>query len=256
MNDLGSDVKSPLLAWSVRREMLKRRGRYLIPNSVTVGSMFCGFLSIIYGASGRYEKGAIAIAIAILLDGLDGRVARRLNATSKFGVEFDSLSDLISFGVAPALLVYHWCFREQMRADQFGVLVSFLYVVCAASRLARFNIRPPNTKCFEGLPSPAAAGMVAAFVNAGLSLENGSIPVSVSVVLMLLLGWLMVSTIEFASIKDMKLRTVHPLVPVAVGALIGLLWYSSALGFLLLAGGYCLSGPYKWLRLKWLRQGR
>ena len=148
------------------RETLKERWyrrRFLVPNAVTLANMFCGFLAIVYASNGRYEKAALAIGIAILLDGLDGRVARKLNATSPFGVEFDSFSDLISFGLAPAILIYFWAFASG--ANEFGVIVTFPYCVAAATRLARFNISPPNLKSFVGLPTPGAAALAAAVVN-------------------------------------------------------------------------------------------
>ena len=137
--------------------------RFLLPNAVTLGNMFCGFIACIYAEAGRFEKAAIAVGFAILLDGLDGRVARKFNATSKFGLEFDSFSDLVSFGVAPAIIMYHWCFKPL--ADEFGVFFTFVYALCAASRLARFNISQQNLANFTGLPTPGAAGMVAATVN-------------------------------------------------------------------------------------------
>jgi CDP-diacylglycerol--serine O-phosphatidyltransferase len=227
-----------------RRHELKGRlyhRRYLIPNAVTVGNLFCGFLSIIYSASDRFEKAVIAIFFAILLDGLDGKVARRLNATSKFGVEFDSFSDLISFGVAPAILVYHWCFRTT--ADEFGVAVTFIYVVCAASRLARFNIAEPNLKSFTGLPSPAAAGMVAALVNVAPRVESTFTLRGFSTVTMLYLGYLMISSIEYFSIKQVKVNTLHLGARIGLAAMIALIWYNNQWGFLLLTAGYALSGP-------------
>ncbi len=219
------------------------RKRYIVPNAVTVGSMFCGFLSIIYASSERFDKACIAIAIAILLDGLDGRVARRLNATSKFGVEFDSLSDLISFGVAPAMLAYYWCFKQKMQADEFGVLIAFIYVICAASRLARFNISDVALKSFTGLPSPAAAGTVAAVVNAFLILPTGEWVVAAVSALMLTLGYLMVSKIEFFSIKQLQLKTIPLRVRLGVGALIALIWYTPKFGMLVFITIYVLSGP-------------
>ena len=222
------------------KERLYRR-RYLVPNAVTVGNMFCGFLTIIYAASGRFEKGVFAILFAILLDGLDGRVARRLNATSKFGVEFDSFSDLVSFGIAPALLVYHWAFKEL--ADEFGVLVCFIYAVCAASRLARFNIMQENLKSFVGLPSPGAAAVAVAVVNFSPVAHNTWWVVAVAAVIMVLLGYLMVSRIEFFSIKTIKFSTMKPFSRASLGLLIGLIWYDYQVGLLVLAGLYALSGP-------------
>lgn len=238
------------LARIILKERLYRR-RYLVPNAVTVGGMFCGFLTIIYAATGRFEKAAIAIGFAILLDGLDGRVARRLNATSKFGVEFDSFADLISFGVAPAMLVYHWCFRAV--ADEFGVFISFVYALCAASRLARFNISHDNLASFSGLPTPGAAAMVAALVNFTPVAPPSHAFALFGVALMVTLSFLMVSKIEFLSIKMLKIGGMKFIARLCIGLLIALIWYNNQIGCLVLAGGYCLSGPLGWVRK---RKGR
>ncbi|RIL02192.1 MAG: CDP-diacylglycerol--serine O-phosphatidyltransferase [Proteobacteria bacterium] len=200
------------------KDRLYRR-RFLVPNAVTLGGMFCGFLACIYAASGRFEKAAIAIFIAILLDGLDGRVARKLNATSKFGLEFDSLSDLVSFGVAPAFLIYHWAFLPL--ADEFGVFICFIYTICAASRLARFNISEPSWSV-----------------------------IVLSALLLPALGYMMVSKIEFFSIKVLTLRSIGFPARVALGGLIALIWYSNKVGLLVLTFVYCASGPIKSLRAR------
>ncbi len=222
------------------KERLYRR-RYLVPNAVTLGNLFCGFLTIIYASTGRFEKATIAIAIALLLDGLDGRVARRLNATSKFGIEFDSFADLVSFGVGPALLIYYWCF--QLVADEFGVMVCFIYALCAASRLARFNISEENLKSFQGLPTPGAAGMVAALVNFLPRIEQGVVFSIMGTMLLISLAFLMVSNIEFPSIKQLKVRGARLSVTLLLGSAIALIWYNSQFGFLFAATGYCMSGP-------------
>lgn len=206
--------------------------------------MFCGFLTGIYAASGRFEKAAIAIGLAILLDGLDGRVARRLNATSKFGVEFDSFSDLVSFGIAPAVLMYHWCFK--INADEFGVAVTFVYVICAASRLARFNISPPNLKSFTGLPSPGAAGVVAAAVNFAPHVEPSRWFTAGGACGMLLIGFLMVSRLEFFSVKQLRVHRLGFAARAIVGALIALIWYDYEVSLLVVAAGYALSGLIMW----------
>jgi CDP-diacylglycerol---serine O-phosphatidyltransferase len=228
----------------LRREELRGRlyeRRYVVPNAVTVGSMFCGFLTIIYAASGRFEKAAMAIGFAILLDGLDGRVARRLNATSKFGVEFDSFADLISFGVAPAALLYYWCFLP--RADEFGVFVTFIYVICAASRLARFNITATSLKSFTGLPSPGAAGVIAAIVNFAPRVEPSGAILAFATVVTLYVAYLMVSNVEYFAIKQLKINTLQLGARVVLAAFIALIWYSNQLGLLLVAASYALSGP-------------
>lgn len=229
---------------SMKREELRGRlyqRRYLVPNAVTVGNMFCGFLTIIYAASGRLDKAALAIGFAILLDGLDGRVARRLNATSKFGVEFDSFADLVSFGVAPAALIYYWCFQKG--ADEFGVFVTFIYVICAASRLARFNITASNLKSFTGLPSPGAAGTLAALVNFHPTVEPTTTVLSFATIFTLYVAYLMVSTVEYFSIKQLKINTLHLGARIAIAAMIALIWYSNRVGFLVLTTVYALSGP-------------
>lgn len=229
------------------RERLYRR-RFLVPNAVTLGSMFCGFLTIIYASSMRYEKATIAIGFAILLDGLDGRVARRLNATSKFGGEFDSFADFVSFGIAPAMLMYHWCFKTL--ADEFGVFITFVFALCAASRLARFNITDTNLKSFVGLPTPGAAGMVAAIVNFAPEVYPSVGLCLFGAIVMLTLAYLMVSQIEFSSIKLLTLSGMHLFERVVIGALIALIWYNNRIGFVVLTAIYCLSGPFNFARHK------
>lgn len=234
-------------------DILHRR-RFLIPNAVTLANLFCGFIAIIYATSGRFEKASIAIFLAIVLDGLDGRLARRFNATSKFGVEFDSLSDFISFGVAPAILIYNWCFR--LPADEFGVTVTFLYCLCAASRLARFNITEPGTKNFEGCPTPGAASVIAALVNFSPTASSGYLPIALATVVMVGLSYLMVSKVEFLSIKRLRIGKVNKLITVLIGITIALLWYDSGKGLLILSLAYVLSGPisYIWRKKSALRE--
>lgn len=224
------------------RERIYRR-RYLVPNLVTIGNMFCGYLSMVYSTSGRYEKAVIAIAFAILLDGLDGRVARKLNATSKFGMEFDSFSDVVSFGIAPAMLVYNWIFRPL--ADEFGVFVTFLFALCAASRLARFNLTAENLQSFNGLPTPGAAGAVLAVVYFLLPIITApnDLEVILASILMLTLAYLMISNIEFFSIKSLKMHRLGISARVTLGALLALCWYNSRVVLLIVAIMYCLSGP-------------
>jgi CDP-diacylglycerol--serine O-phosphatidyltransferase len=233
-------IKPTTIIKSDFKERLYQR-RFILPNAVTVGALFCGFLACVYGATGQFQKAAIAIAIAIVLDGLDGRVARRLNAASKFGLEFDSLSDVISFGVAPAILVYFWCFKAT--ADQFGVFLCFLYVLAAAGRLARFNINANELKSFNGLPTPGAAGFVAASIN----LWPEALPVSTALTtlvgcLMVFLAFLMVSNISFLSIKVLRFGDFTLRIQLLLGALIGLTWYHPQLALFILASAYVFSG--------------
>jgi CDP-diacylglycerol--serine O-phosphatidyltransferase len=148
----------------------RARGIYLLPNLFTTGGMFAGFYAIIAAAQRHYPDACIAIFVAAILDGLDGRVARLTNTQSEFGVQYDSLADLISFGLAPALLMYHWALAS-LRMDgatpgKIGWIVAFLYAACAALRLARFNaqVGQVDKRWFIGLASPAAAGLMSSFV--------------------------------------------------------------------------------------------
>jgi CDP-diacylglycerol--serine O-phosphatidyltransferase len=210
--------------------------------------MFCGFIAIFYASSGRLEKAVIAILIAILLDGLDGRVARRLNATSKFGVEFDSFSDLVSFGVAPAVMMFHWAF--QILADEVGVAFSFLYALCAASRLARFNIASDNLKSFTGMPTPGAAAFIVAIVYTAPHQHASYVVLGLASLALVVAAYLMVSTIEFMSIKQLKLSGIKLRGRILIGLIIALVWKSPSLGLLLLSGGYVASGPFLRIRNK------
>ncbi|WP_206860417.1 CDP-diacylglycerol--serine O-phosphatidyltransferase [Lysobacter changpingensis] len=146
------------------------RGIYLLPNLFTTGGLFAGFYAIIAATQGRFDDACIAVFVAGILDGLDGRVARLTNTQSEFGVQYDSLADLVSFGLAPALVMYHWALQE-MRLDgaipgKIGWVAAFVYAACAALRLARFNsqVGQVDKRWFIGLASPAAAGLVASFV--------------------------------------------------------------------------------------------
>jgi len=229
------------------RERLYHR-RYLVPNLVTVCNMFCGFLTIMYAATGRFEKAGLAIGMAILLDGVDGRVARSLNATSRFGVEFDSLSDLVSFGVAPAVLIYSWAFYPQ--ADDFGVFMCFTYVLCAASRLARFNISQENLAGFQGLPTPGAAGLIGALVYFAPKVSGDWTMVSFGTAVVGSLSFLMISKIPFFSVKNTKIKGMRWWIQLIGGAAIALIWYKAQVGFLVLAAAYCASGPLLYWKLK------
>ena len=152
---------------SFRRRRKKKeggfRGVYLLPNLITTGSLFAGFYAIVAAMDGRFYAAAWAILVALILDGLDGRIARLTQSTSGFGVQYDSLADLVSFGVAPGILAYLWALKD---FKQFGWAAAFLFVVCGALRLARFNVQQGSfdPRYFNGLPIPAAAMMVAATV--------------------------------------------------------------------------------------------
>jgi CDP-diacylglycerol--serine O-phosphatidyltransferase len=179
---------------------------YLVPNFVTTANMFSGFYSIISSIHGDYITAAWAIIAAGIFDMLDGRIARLAKATSQFGVQYDSLSDLVSFGVAPGILLYQWALEPYQR---LGWLAAFLFVACGALRLARFNVTtnviPKNY--FQGLPIPMAAGMVATFVIFHQAVGWPSSPQTFVLVLTFGIASLMVSTIQFPSCKEFNWRS-------------------------------------------------
>ena len=234
------------------------RGIYLLPNLLTTGGLFGGFFAIIAASQGRFEIACIAIFVAGVLDGLDGRVARLTNTQSEFGVQYDSLADLVSFGMAPALVMYHWSLvamrLDGTTAGKLGWLGAFLYAACAALRLARFNsqVAVTDKRWFIGLASPAAAGLMASFVwtctDLGLSgeeLRYFALAVTVCA------GLLMVSRIRYSSFKGgtgpKSERVPFFALLIAVAVLIGLVLDPPKV---LLAVGvlYALSGPVMWLR--------
>lgn len=226
----------------------RRRGIYLLPNLFTTGALFSGFYAIVAGMDGKFAIAAIAIFVAMVLDGLDGRVARLTNTQSKFGAEYDSLSDMVSFGVAPALVMFSWALKD---LGKFGWAVAFIYVACAALRLARFNtqIDTADKNYFSGLASPAAAAVVAAavWVCAEEGWVGAQLPIGMALVagaLTAVMGFLMISSIKYNSFKGLDLRGRVPFVVmllVVVGFGIFMIGQERALlfGFLV----YALSGP-------------
>ena len=187
-----------------------RRGVYLLPSLLTMGNMFCGYACVVYAMRGEYETAAPFIGFAIVLDMLDGRIARLTGATSAFGVEFDSLADVISFGMAPAILSFQWGLSPLGR---LGWAAGFLFVAAAAMRLARFNIQSSSggdKRYFVGMPSPAAAAIPAATVFAypwGLADYREALP---ALAMVLIPAMLMVSTIRFRSFKTLAAPTRRP----------------------------------------------
>ncbi len=213
---------------------------------------FCGFLAIVSAIQGHFEYAVKCIGLAFILDGLDGRVARRLNATSAFGREFDSLSDVIAFGVAPGVLVYCWGFRAS--ADEIGVLASFFYTVCGAARLARFNITTSDEvkTSFTGLPIPGAAAAVASLVYAFPQPLEHIAAVTAMLLFMLVLGGLMVSTFPFFSFKKVKLpREQQRMYLIVLALATALAWKFSTAALALGTSGYAVSGlvHYAWREL-------
>jgi len=194
-----------------RRPQIKmRKGVYILPNFFTTGNLFCGFWAIISVFQERFFYAAIAILLASVFDILDGKVARLSGATSKFGIQYDSLADLVSFGIAPALLAFSWALRPYGR---FGWLAAFLFVVCGALRLARFNVQTSSgeVKYFKGLPIPAAASMIALTILLYLRLiETGWVKDIVILVMIYILAFLMVSNIRYFSFKEFNLAKRKP----------------------------------------------
>jgi CDP-diacylglycerol--serine O-phosphatidyltransferase len=238
---------------------LRRRGIFLLPNLITTGGLFCGFYSIVGSMHGQFAAAAIAIFVAAVMDGLDGRVARLTNTQSAFGAEYDSLSDMVCFGLAPALLMYEWSLigMGDFGWAKPGWLAAFFFAACAALRLARFNTRigKVDKRFFQGLASPAAAGVLAGAVWAGASLQlDGRELSSLSFVLTIAGGALMVSTLPYFSFKDMDLKYRVPFAAalIAVIALIVTAAHPPLMLFAL-ALAYAGSGPAYWLWRRWRR---
>ena len=196
-----------------------RRGVYVLPNLFTTASLFAGFYSIIASINGHYRVAAMVIFIAMMLDGLDGRVARMTHTESAFGAEYDSLADVIAFGIAPAILVFLWGLRD---FGNFGWLGAFVYTACGALRLARFNtqIHSASKRYFQGLPIPTAAAVLASLV--WVAVGEGypwltQISEYLALGLVYALGLLMVSNVRFRSFKDFDL---HGRVPFALAILV------------------------------------
>ena len=228
-----------------------RRGIYLLPTLFTVGNLFCGFYSLVLSFRGEIERASVLIIVAGVLDALDGRIARLTGTSSPFGNEFDSLADIVSFGVAPALLVYHWSLVPLGRA---GWLVAFLFVVCAAMRLARFNIQSGTVdkRYFAGLPSPSAGGAVACLSFAFPDPPSERwIAVAVAAIVGTL-GLLMVSRFRYPSFKDLGMRNrrsylyVLPLAATLVGIAV-----APAPVMLVVAGLYLASAPAAYVWSAW-----
>jgi len=191
---------------------LRRRGIYVLPNLFTTAALFAGFYAIVQAMNLRFEHAAVAVFVALVLDGLDGRVARLTRTQSAFGAEYDSLADMVSFGVAPALVVYEWALKGLGR---WGWIAAFVYCAGAALRLARFNttLEVIDKRYFQGLPSPAAAALVAGMV--WVLIDNGTSGEQVrwyAFALTIFAGITMVSSVRFYSFKDINLRRSVPFI--------------------------------------------
>jgi CDP-diacylglycerol--serine O-phosphatidyltransferase len=235
------------------RPQRRRRGIYLLPNAFTTAALFCGFYAIVMAMNLRFDQASIAIFVAMVLDSLDGRVARMTNTQSEFGAQYDSLSDMVSFGAAPALVIYEWSLRGM---GKLGWLAAFVYCVGGALRLARFNtnIAVVDKRYFQGLPSPAAAAMVAGFVWLMDDLRFAGADLNwMSWVITLYAGITMVSNVPFYSFKDINFRKPMPFIAslIVVVALVAISSDPSSVLFGLFVL-YGLSGyaVYGWRRFK------
>ncbi len=265
-----------------RRPKRLRKGMYILPSLFTTGNIMMGFYAILQVTRGtvaqpwHFDHAAIAIGFAVLFDGLDGRIARMTNTSSDFGRELDSLADVITFGVAPALLAWMWGFREippgvlssaEMagKMAQFGAIASFLFLIAGASRLARFNISTnpqplnpgrPGKKYFVGMPIPAGAGVIAAVVHfSGGDPQEWWGSSITFMFIVVLTAYFMVSTWRFYSFKDIDFRTRQPFrLIVLFGLLFAAVWFFSQTVLFVLALTYMASGVF-W-RLQWIFRRR
>lgn len=225
-----------------------KNGIYVVPNLFTTGNIFCGFYAIVSVINRNFYNAAWAILAATIFDALDGKVARWTHATSDFGVQYDSLSDLVSFGIAPALLVYVWVLQP---VGRIGWLAAFLFVICGALRLARFNVHAAEDdgSSFVGLPIPAAATMVASTVIMTREiLFMDKIHPLISVMVVYLLAFLMVSSIKYRSFKHLELRKKKSFSILVFAILvIYIIATLPELFIFVIIFGYVLDGPLEWL---------
>ncbi len=231
----------------------RRKGLYILPNMVTLAALFAGFYSIVMAMNGRFDMAAYGVFCAMVLDSLDGRVARMTNTQSAFGEQMDSLSDMVSFGAAPALIAYEWGLRGLGR---WGWIAAFVYCACAALRLARFNVNTGvvDKRFFQGLPSPAAAALIAGFIlvmtELGIKGPQVAWPMFA---LALYAGLTMVTNVPFYSFKDLSMKKSVPFpVIVFVALAIGGVSIDPAKALLGIFGAYGVSGyvVYVWRRYK------
>lgn len=225
--------------------MQRRRGIYILPNLFTTGALFAGFYSIVAAMNSQFESAAIAIFVAMILDGMDGRIARMTNTQSDFGVQYDSLSDMVSFGLAPALVIYQWSLES---LGKLGWLAAFIYAAATALRLARFNTQAASVgkQYFQGLPSPAAAALIAGLIWFGetLDIEDGGSVLFISFPLTVIAGILMVSNIRYHSFKQFDLKGRKPFIAGLIMVLVFVFIASEpSMVLFLISLFYATSGP-------------
>ena len=225
--------------------MKRRRGIYLLPNLFTTAALFAGFYSIVSAMNGHFKAAAICIFIAMVLDGMDGRIARLTKTQSDFGMQYDSLSDMVSFGLAPALIVYQW---SLFSLDKLGWLAAFIYAATTALRLARFNAQAGSAdkKFFQGLPSPAAAALIAGMIWAVESYSSfyTTTPAALAFIITVAAALLMVSNIRFHSFKEFDLRgKVRFVTVLSIVLIFVFIALDPPLVLFIIVLGYVLSGP-------------
>jgi CDP-diacylglycerol--serine O-phosphatidyltransferase len=276
------DLPVPRRRQDERRPRRMRKGMYILPSLFTTGNMAAGFyaiLEVVHASAATYghlDNAAKAIGFAVLFDGLDGRVARMTGTSSEFGKELDSLADVITFGVAPAMLAWTWGFHLMppvalsewewnIKLTQLGAIAAFLFLMAGASRLARFNITSnpqpsnpgrPGKKYFVGMPIPAGAGVIAAVVHfqSGIPLDSWYTAIT-WLAMVAAVGYLMVSTWRFYSFKDIDFRSRHPFrLIILLGALFAGIWFFSKPMLFGVALLYTFSGVF-W-RLQWMFRRR
>lgn len=242
-------------------ESRPRRAIYLLPNLFTTAALFAGFYGIVSALEGRFTDAAVSVFVAMILDGLDGRVARLTNTSSAFGAEYDSLADMVSFGVAPALIVYLWSLQSLVGdgLGQLGWVASFLYAACAALRLARFNtqVGKADKRFFQGLASPSAAAIVAGMVWVGADVgASGEDLAPLALVVTIASGLLMVSNFAYYSFKDLGSNKRVPFIALLAVVMVFVFTSIDPPKFILLCFAiYGISGP-AWSAVRWYRKRR
>lgn len=236
----------------VRRRL--RHGAYLLPSLFTIGNIFLGFYAMVLGLRGDFRLAALLVFAAAFFDGVDGRIARLSGTDSDFGKEYDSLADVVTFGVAPALLSFRWGLDGLGR---IGWLVPLFYIVCAATRLARFNVQSStfDKRYFVGLPAPAAAGAIGSFLYFAADERSSTVLATLLLVFLFLIALLMVSNFRYWSFKDLDFRrrwTFRVALPIAL-VVVAVALHPAAF-FLAVSGIYAVSGPLLWLRGRFRRK--
>jgi len=217
-----------------------RRGVFILPSVFTVGNIFFGYFAIVSTMRGEYDHAAMAIGIAMVLDMLDGRIARLTNTATDFGLQLDSLADVVSFGIAPAILALVWGLSTLSHG--LGWIASFAFAICGAMRLARFNLQAGRFKHFVGLPIPAAGGVIAATVHFFGEPLHTPVPAILMMAVVFLLAFLMVSTFRYSSLKYLTLGKKSHLTILLLALLVALIYAYSGPTLLVIAAGYALSG--------------